>query len=181
MSEQTTYLVTAADTLLGYTTIVHLSHRPNTFIIALTNTSSEQWLWRLLCAGRASANSFVQPLHITASFTLKNAAEMVAQKWQKSIDVVIACPESTVDPRVLMSVFTPVLKQDAKVLVVRKKVEQWCRDFVLQMHKGSGVVSIGVEVGDVMEGELRDRVAWVLGVLDRVGKTRGSGSVVAWD
>jgi len=123
----------------------------------------------------------VQPLHINASFTLKNAAEMVAQKWERGIDVVIACPDSTVDPRVLMSVFTPVLKQDAKVLVVRTKMELWCRDFVLQMHKGSGISSIGVEVGDVKEAELRERVAWVLGVMDRGSKTRGSGSVVAWD
>lgn len=181
MPEQTTYLITSADTLLSYTTILHLSHRPNTFIVALTNTSSEQWLWRLLCAGRASANSFVQPLHINASFTLKNAADMVAQKWQRKIDVVIACPDSEVDPRVLMSAFTPVLKHEAKVLVVRRKMEAWCRDFVVQMHRGSGIVGVGVEVGDVKEVELRGRVAWVLGVMDRVGKTRGSGSVIAWD
>lgn len=181
MPEQTTYLITAADTLLAYTTIIHLSHRPNTFIIALLDTCSPNWLWRLLCAGRASANSFVQPLHINAAFTLKNAADMVAQKWQRKIDVVIACPESNVDPRVLMSAFTPVLKQEAKVLVVRKKMEEWCRDFVVQMHRGSGIVGVGVEIGDVQEVELRERVAWVLGVMDRLDKTRGAGSVIAWD
>lgn len=114
MPEQTTYFVTAADTLFAYTMILHLSHRPNTFIIALLSTSSPQWLWRLLCAGRYSTNSFVQPMHIDTTFTLKDAADMVAQKWQRSIDVVIACPESVVDPRVLMSEFTPVLQQEAK-------------------------------------------------------------------
>jgi len=93
----------------------------------------------------------------------------------------VACPDSSIDPRVLMSVITPLLKQDAKALVVGKKVEQWCRDFVVQLHNGSGIVGVGVEVGDVKEVELRERVAWVLGVMDRVGKTRGSGSVVAWD
>ena len=95
--------------------------------------------------------------------------------------MVIACPQSNVDARVLMSVFTPVLKQEVKVLVVRKKLEEWCRDFVVQMHRGSGVVSVGIEIGDVKEVEMREKVAWVLGVMDRVGKTRGSGSVIAWD
>ena len=95
--------------------------------------------------------------------------------------MVIACPESNVDPRVLMSVFTPVLENEAKVLVVRKKLEEWCRDLVVQMHRGIGIVGVGIEIGDVKEVEMRERVAWVLGVMDRVGKTRGSGSVIAWD
>jgi hypothetical protein len=181
MTEQTTYLITAADTLLGYTTILLLSHRPNTFIIALTNTSSEQWLWRLLCAGRAATNSFVQPLHINPTFTLKNAADTVATKCNKTIDVVITCAESTIDPRVLMSVFMPVLRQEAKVLVLRKKVEEWCRDFVMQMHKGSEIVGMGIELGDIKDDEMRERMAWVLGVMDRVDKKKGSGSIVSWD
>jgi hypothetical protein len=155
MPEQTTYLVTAADTLLGYTTILLLSHR-------------------------AATNSFVQPLHINPTFTLKNAADTVAAKWQKTIDVVIACPDGNVDPRILMSVFMPVLEGEAKVLVLRKKVEDWCRDFVLQMHKGSGIVGVGIEVGDVREVEMKERMAWVLGVMDRASKKKGSGSVVSW-
>ena len=183
MPEQTTYLVTAADTLLSYTTIVQLCNRPNTFIFALTNTSSEEWLWRLLCIGRASKNSFVQPMHISSTFSIsiKQAAEMVAEKWQKRVDVVIACPDSNIDPRVLMSVFMPVVKCEGKILVLRRKMEGWCKDFVGQIHKGSGIVSVGIEVGDSAETEMRERMAWMLNFMDRVSKKKGYGSVVAWD
>lgn len=66
------------------------------------------------------------------------------------------------------------------MLVVRKKVEEWCRDLVVQMHRVSGIVGVGVAIGDVEEVELRERTAWVLGVMERVSKTRGSGSVVSW-
>lgn len=58
-----------------------------------------------------------------------------------------------------MSVFMPVLRNEVEILVLRKKMEQWCRDFVMQMHKGSEIVSMGIELGDVKEVEMRERMA----------------------
>jgi hypothetical protein len=40
---------------------------------------------------------------------------------------------------------------------------------------------MGIELGDIKDDEMRERMAWVLGVMDRVDKKKGSGSIVSWD
>jgi hypothetical protein len=93
MSPQTTYLVTGAESDDGKTVIGVLSQYANTMVIALSSTSSETWLSRLLCADEGINNSVVEPLHIGNPFTLKDAADTVAERWQRKVDGVYACPD----------------------------------------------------------------------------------------
>lgn len=77
-----------------------------------------------------------------------------------------------------MSAFTPVLETGGKAFVVKKKVDEWCEDFLTQLHPRSGIVGVGIEIGDVKKKELDERVTRMMGVMNRTSGTTESGSVI---
>lgn len=178
MSKRTTYLITGADTPLGYTLTCLLASESNNFILALCNSDIKTW--RRLHSGKEDTPSYIQTLHIDSWCSLDDAADRVAQKYHRKIDVVIACPDASDDARVVVSRMDRVMHTDTKVAILQTEIKDWCRNLVQRMDQTSKIVTLGVEIGVLEKAEMKARAASVLSLVNVLTKKEGSGSVVRW-
>lgn len=100
-------------------------------------------------------------MHLSPTLSVSTAADIVAKEWGMTVDVLVSGVESVTDPRVLVSGFETCLVPGAKVVVLRKEVESWCRDFVAQLRE-RGFVARAVAVGEVGERDVLEKAQWIL-------------------